>query len=37
VTAAENMPAAQRRSAHATIARALDDIDADLMARLGLV
>jgi hypothetical protein len=37
VTGAENMPASQRRSAHATVARQLDDIDADLMARLGLV
>jgi hypothetical protein len=37
VTAAENMPSAQRRSAHAAIGRQLDGIDADLMARLGLV
>lgn len=37
VTAAENMPAARRRSAHATIERQLDGIEADLMARLGLV
>jgi hypothetical protein len=37
VTGAENMPAAQRRSAHATVGRQLDEIDADLMARLGLV
>lgn len=37
VTAAENMPAPQRRSAHATIARELDGIDADLLARLDLV
>lgn len=36
VTAAENMPAPNRRTAHATIARELDGIDADLMARLGL-
>ncbi|MGV0792057.1 DUF6474 family protein [Mycolicibacterium sp. XJ1819] len=36
VTAAENMPAARRRSAHEAIARQLDDIDADLMARLGV-
>jgi hypothetical protein len=36
VTAAENMPAARRRAAHAAIARQLDEIDADLMARLGL-
>ena len=37
VTAAENMPTAQRRGAHAAIAAQLDGIDADLMARLGLV
>jgi hypothetical protein len=37
VTAAENMPASQRRSAHATVARQVDDIEADLMARLGLI
>jgi uncharacterized protein DUF6474 len=37
VTAAENMPTAQRRPAHAAIARQLDGIDADLLARLGLV
>jgi Family of unknown function (DUF6474) len=37
VTAAENMPTPQRRSAHATIAKQLDGIDADLMARLELV
>ena len=36
VTAAENMPAARRRAAHAAIAEQLDGIDADLMARLGL-
>lgn len=36
VTAAENMPATRRRSAHAAIAKQLDGIDADLMARLGL-
>ncbi len=36
VTAAENMPAARRRGAHAAITRQLDEIDADLMARLGL-
>jgi hypothetical protein len=36
VTAAENMPAARRRSAHAAISRQLDEIEADLMARLGL-
>ncbi|MCG7611516.1 hypothetical protein BA059_03510 [Mycolicibacterium sp. (ex Dasyatis americana)] len=37
VTAAENMPTARRRGAHAAIAAHLDGIDADLMARLGLV
>ena len=37
VTAAENMPTARRRAAHAAIAEQLDGIDADLMARLGLV
>jgi len=37
VTAAENMPASRRRAAHAAIAQQLDGIDADLMARLGLV
>lgn len=37
VTAAENMPASRRRSAHAAIERQLDGIEADLMARLGLV
>lgn len=36
VTAAENMPATRRRAAHAAISRQLDEIDADLMARLGL-
>jgi hypothetical protein len=36
VTAAENMPAARRRGAHAAISSQLDEIDADLMARLGL-
>jgi hypothetical protein len=36
VTAAEKMPTPQRRTAHATIARQLDGIDADLMARLGV-
>ena len=36
VTAAENMPAARRRGAHAAISSQLDGIDADLMARLGL-
>jgi hypothetical protein len=37
VAAAENMPAARRRAAHTAIADQLDGIDADLMARLGLV
>jgi Family of unknown function (DUF6474) len=37
VTAAENMPISRRRTAHAAIAEQLDGIDADLMARLGLV
>lgn len=37
VTAAENMPAAQRRAAHAAITEQLNGIDADLMARLGVV
>ncbi|OBI47942.1 hypothetical protein A5707_18695 [Mycobacterium kyorinense] len=36
VTAAENMPATRRRAAHAAISNQLDEIDADLMARLGL-
>jgi hypothetical protein len=36
VTAAENMPSAQRKAAHASISRQLDGIDADLMARLGV-
>ncbi len=36
VTAAENMPATRRRTAHAAISRQLDGVDADLMARLGL-
>lgn len=37
VTAAENMPSPQRRSAHLAIARQLDGVDGDLMARLGVV
>ncbi|MGB5112431.1 MAG: DUF6474 family protein [Mycobacterium sp.] len=37
VTAAENMPTARRRAAHAAIRGQLDGIDADVMARLGLV
>ncbi len=36
VTAAENMPAARRRAAHAAISSQLEGIEADLMARLGL-
>jgi hypothetical protein len=36
VTAAENMPPTRRRGAHAAISRQLDEIDADLMARLGV-
>jgi hypothetical protein len=36
VTAAENMPTGRRRGAHAAISRQLDEVDADLMARLGL-
>lgn len=36
VTAAENLPAARRRSAHAAISSQLEGIEADLMARLGL-
>src|ERR1700758_1579052 len=34
VTAAKNMPASRRRAAHVAIAKRLDGIDADLMARL---
>jgi hypothetical protein len=37
VTAAENMPSARRKAAHTAIAEQLDGIDADLMARLGVV
>lgn len=37
VAAAENMPSARRKEAHAAIAEQLDGIDADLMARLGVV
>ena len=37
VTAAENMPVSRRRAAHAAISSQLDGIDADLMARLGVV
>jgi Family of unknown function (DUF6474) len=36
ITAAENMPAARRRAAHAAISKQLNEIEADLMARLGL-
>jgi hypothetical protein len=36
VAAAENMPGTRRRSAHDAIAKQLDEIEADLMARLGL-
>jgi hypothetical protein len=37
VTAAENMPGPRRRDAHAAITEQLDGIDADLMARLGVL
>jgi len=37
VTAAENMPGPRRRAAHTAIAEQLDGIDADLMARLGVL
>lgn len=37
VTAAENMPTVRRKAAHAAIGEQLDGIDADVMARLGLV
>ena len=37
VAAAENMPPVRRRTAHAAIDEQLDGIDADLMARLGVV
>ncbi|HEU0190662.1 MAG TPA: DUF6474 family protein [Mycobacterium sp.] len=36
LTAARNMPVAERRTAHAKIGAELDGVDADLMARLGL-
>jgi hypothetical protein len=36
ITAAENMPAARRRAAHAAISSQLDGIEADVLARLGL-
>lgn len=37
IPAAENMPGPRRRDAHAAIAQQLDGIDADLMARLGVL
>jgi hypothetical protein len=37
ITAAENMPASRRRGAYTAIAEQLDGIDADLMARLGVI
>ncbi len=37
VAAAENMPMASRKSAHAAISEQLDGIEADLLARLGVV
>ncbi len=37
VAAAENMPASQRRAAHTAISDQLDGVDADLMARLGVI
>lgn len=37
VLAAENMPTTRRRAAHAAIAEQLDGVDADLLARLGVV
>jgi multidrug efflux pump subunit AcrA (membrane-fusion protein) len=37
VTAAENMPTARRRAAHTAISDQLDGVDADLLARLGVV
>jgi hypothetical protein len=37
VTAAESMPATRRRAAHTAITEQLDGIDADLMARLGVL
>lgn len=37
IPAAENMPGPRRRNAHAAIAEQLDGIDADLMARLGVL
>ena len=37
VTAAENMPTARRKASQAAISEQLDGVEADLMARLGLV
>ena len=37
ITAAENMPTARRKLAQAAIGEQLDGVDADLMARLGVV
>jgi len=37
ITASENMPGQRRRDAHASIADQLDGVEADLMARLGVV
>lgn len=37
VTAAEHMPASRRRAAHAAIEEQLDAVDADVMARLGVL
>jgi hypothetical protein len=37
VAAAEHMPPSRRRSAHAAISEQLDGVDADLMARLGVI
>jgi len=37
VTAAEHMPVPARKAKHAAIAEQLDGVDADLMARLGVV
>jgi hypothetical protein len=36
IPAAENMPAARRRAAHAAISKQLNEIEADLLARFGL-
>lgn len=37
IAAAEHMPAARRKAAHAAIAAQLDGVDADLLARLGVL